>query len=685
MKTASRAETDALLNCTLNAIKSHVISAPRFSIVTYATSDIHEYAAYSLSLNAAYSEAHAYSFHILSPQTGAEYEPGDQRWNKVRILLEALEGVDNSARADYVLWLDADLVVLDPSLDLESLIAQAPAADILICADPEPAEIFSLVNTGAVLVRNTLWSRRFLRKWWGESASRLASWDQHIFTRLYLGQNREEGSGEVVDEDWSAIAMQMHIHLMAPDALNTRRPATLHHHATCPALHLVGALGLHRALVFGEAWRNMCMFACVGSDLQIPLPQAGLSKERLVAIETTLLGSRQMRAEDLVNKITMMPSTALPDAITMGELRSQLHIVMRLGDPREGASADVAMVSQAMKHYYKLIKRLATSMLPYSESTVQQVDAKLMALAQETVNLAFELALPPAKGFYVRHLMSDIQPLVEHIVKQSMTLYGHANPRAVYLEFKRLQFEALSYGVDGRPADSASERHSQHQALQQAIREWESFAVSDHTAAAVERGGHDSSLLADAAQLLDKLGVLKCVDGHHDEGIHMAQRSATLLELHWGLDGTWANSPDVLRVVPPAMLADLAVTYRNMAVCSNEAGIRMKGEALSYYVKAALLRVNLLLAHRGIAGPLVDTTFDASPSSQRAKRQQTLGRQQREESEAELSELVYRIHALVEDGEHDNALADLEARLRLLRLSPKKVNRRKRQIAKTEL
>jgi len=705
----ARSESEALLGCTLDTLgvirtlfhSGHKDWPPRFSVLSYATSNIHEYAGYSLSLNAAYCSTHGYSFQILGPRDGAEYEPRDQRWNKVRILLEALDGGSNASQSEWVLWLDADLAVIEPTLDLEALVELAPGADIFVCSDNEKAEIFSLVNTGAVLVRNTEWTRDFLRHWWGDSASRQASWDQHAFTRLYLGQDARARAGgsttststsaELLAEttstessqDWSAAAVQEHIHLLPADALNTRRPATLHHHKDCPVLHMVGALNAHRAQVFKEAWSNACEYSksVLMKSLVTPAlkPQLGLTKQRLVQIESTLLGGRFERAEELVNVLTQLPGDSLLVRGSMDSLRSKMRTVMKLGDPRVGATKDTSMVAQAMKHYYKLLKRHVSANDVKAGEAHGSDRASLelgmeLELHHEMVDMAFELALPPAKPFYVRTLMTDIAPVVELLGRHSINTPGRVDTRAAFYDFKRLQFVSQSYSALGGPPDSATDRIKQQEALEQALAVWERIVGSDTAAAAAERGSSRSALVEEGAEILDSLAILRCMEKRNLDGLALAQRGASLLEKHWGLhkalqatrQGLVDSSPVGLELVPPAILVSLATTYRNMAVCASEN--EDKVAALKYYLNAALLRSDLLLVH-GQATTINKESaieYDESPSSQRAQRQHSLGQQVKEESEQELTELVYRISSLA-GNERNNGMAALESRLGVLK------------------
>ena len=96
-------------------------NSPRIHMVTYLSHDIVPYAAYALVINLAYATANGYSFEVLD-ETTSNFEPRDQRWNRVKILLDRLEfalkypekrrpGDDD----EYLVWMDADLIFTNHS------------------------------------------------------------------------------------------------------------------------------------------------------------------------------------------------------------------------------------------------------------------------------------------------------------------------------------------------------------------------------------------------------------------------------------------------------------------------------------------------------------------------------------------------------------------------------------------
>ena len=104
-------------------------------IVTYATKEIWTYTAYSFGINAAYAAHNNYHIKLLDPTLSQKFDGYDSRWNKVKVLEEALDPRTGWAKyMDYVMWIDADLSFLDMGLRLEHIVQSYPEAHILASA-----------------------------------------------------------------------------------------------------------------------------------------------------------------------------------------------------------------------------------------------------------------------------------------------------------------------------------------------------------------------------------------------------------------------------------------------------------------------------------------------------------------------------------------------------------------------
>ena len=226
----------------------------KIGVVTYFDENIKDYAAYSIAANMGYAFQRHYSFMALSPKTGSNYEPDDPRWNRVQILRTLMTPTTKDADEhsstsiagafsdyDYVVWLDADLVVLDwTGFSFEEVIARSQqqppfpsteagpeqavlSKDIILSAEHHAQT--GVANTGSLIVRNSPWALRFLQRWW-QQYDRTLGHDQTYFDRLYKSLSRAERTA--------------HIAVLATPTMNSVPPAMLHQQPWHPVLHLMG-------------------------------------------------------------------------------------------------------------------------------------------------------------------------------------------------------------------------------------------------------------------------------------------------------------------------------------------------------------------------------------------------------------------------------------------------------------
>lgn len=129
-------EHKALLECvrrrsSVVILDEHTSSYNEFSIkvVSFSSQNM-EYHTYSEALHQLHVEKYGYNYSMYDDVSNADkdYEPDDRRWNKVGILSHEL----NSGLFDYVIWMDADLVIVDMQFNFSDIIAKNPYADILV-------------------------------------------------------------------------------------------------------------------------------------------------------------------------------------------------------------------------------------------------------------------------------------------------------------------------------------------------------------------------------------------------------------------------------------------------------------------------------------------------------------------------------------------------------------------------
>lgn len=113
-----------------------------------------------------YCKANNYGF--LCIQDGFEKERPLQ-WSKVKFVREQLPSYE------WVVWLDADILVMNHTVRLETIIEKHAGAEMLVakevftgqCIPPQHREN---VNTGVMFFKNTRRITDFLTKWWNETS-----------------------------------------------------------------------------------------------------------------------------------------------------------------------------------------------------------------------------------------------------------------------------------------------------------------------------------------------------------------------------------------------------------------------------------------------------------------------------------------------------------------------------------
>ena len=237
-------------------------------IVTYSTTGIFDYSSYSFAVNEAYAEHNGYIIKLFDDASSTDmYDQDDPRWNKVKILEMAIDPDIGWARdLDYVMWVDADLIFLDMNMRIEQIASRYPNAHILMSAENHGST--TLVNSGAILVRNSRWSRQFLSLWWSWSSRKHYS-DQEQFDMLYQARRK-------IDKLDNFIA------ILPPDALNSDPPAFANQKDHNQVLHLMGEHSGFRIRAFGSAFNEICRYSNSTDDDKVLARQLTATRSNLL-------------------------------------------------------------------------------------------------------------------------------------------------------------------------------------------------------------------------------------------------------------------------------------------------------------------------------------------------------------------------------------------------------------------
>ena len=103
----------------------------------------------------AYANRHDYTLRDASNDIDTIRPPA---WSKIK----AVQTLLNSGACDWVFWIDADIVVMNSTIAVESFLpAMDTNIDLVVTMDRRLT-----ANSGAWLIRNTAWSHEFLHAWW---------------------------------------------------------------------------------------------------------------------------------------------------------------------------------------------------------------------------------------------------------------------------------------------------------------------------------------------------------------------------------------------------------------------------------------------------------------------------------------------------------------------------------------
>jgi hypothetical protein len=262
----------------------------RVAVTTYVTENILEYASYSLFINALHTSHNNYTFRILTNKNSPNYEVNDPRWNKVKIINVAMEeNIGWASDSEYVVWLDADLAILDIGMDFAAIGDKYPNHDVFLSKDINNGG--GIANTGFVMVRNTKWAMKFLDEWFNYG-NRARMSDQIALLLLYESYDKIE---------------QNKIKILNVDAINSNFPAWRNQKDYNQVLHLAGESNLYRDMVFQYATTQICdiynsnINKMIYNMKKIPR-QLGLSQEKLYEIYSQLTDARTIELKNIYEK-----------------------------------------------------------------------------------------------------------------------------------------------------------------------------------------------------------------------------------------------------------------------------------------------------------------------------------------------------------------------------------------------
>jgi hypothetical protein len=277
------------IECLTRAFKLKPVLKNDIVHVILLSPQIYSYAANNAVVNSVYFQKLDAVVRILSDNTGDDFNPQDRRWNKIKSIPNALTGW--AVNCSYIVFMDADLIILSDTFDVQSIINNNSQADLIMSADT-----LDSANTGFMIVRNTPWSIDFFSRWWDMRHTANTFCDQHVLNRLVAELKDTQyctRNTSVCMSDFSR-----HISILDHKALNSQWPAIEHFAPTDQVLHLMGETRATRDAVMAYAanvvraavGRHAAEVALMGDIGPIVFPkQFGLTRSILRDLASTAL------------------------------------------------------------------------------------------------------------------------------------------------------------------------------------------------------------------------------------------------------------------------------------------------------------------------------------------------------------------------------------------------------------
>jgi hypothetical protein len=181
-----------------------------------------EVARYTLPNHYSYGIKHGYTVIDQSILLDNTRPPA---WSKIR----AVQAMLTSYECEWVLWLDADIVIMNSSIPLESIIPnqdfnENAAINLIVTTDRR-----FTANSGAWLIRNSEWSKQFLRDWWNlksyvRPSGLSLSGDNDAFgymVRKHLHLGDESVTRDTIKYDVESSSPSQHIRMIARCTMNS--------------------------------------------------------------------------------------------------------------------------------------------------------------------------------------------------------------------------------------------------------------------------------------------------------------------------------------------------------------------------------------------------------------------------------------------------------------------------------
>lgn len=130
----------------------------KIAFVYFYTPNIYDYCQHSIHNISTYCYKYNYAFIAYDTVFNEEVS---MCWNKIAAILQNLH------KYDFLVWIDADAIINNMDITIESIIRIDPNKELYLCEDISVE--YECINSGVMIIKNTEWTEHLFRKVWNSS------------------------------------------------------------------------------------------------------------------------------------------------------------------------------------------------------------------------------------------------------------------------------------------------------------------------------------------------------------------------------------------------------------------------------------------------------------------------------------------------------------------------------------
>ena len=194
----------------INNILPETIYNPnaKISFVYVYTPNINGYATHSILNILKYAEKYNYGVIIYNNVFNNIVSPC---WNKIAAIIK------NLYKHEYLVWIDADALINNFDITLESIIKTNPNVDLHLCWDIDKEK--ECINSGVMIIKNTKWSINLFNKIWNNPYPHGHN-DQNIVLYEIVKEIYPNSKPSLKYSDYCTIFSHPNVHIYSENTFN---------------------------------------------------------------------------------------------------------------------------------------------------------------------------------------------------------------------------------------------------------------------------------------------------------------------------------------------------------------------------------------------------------------------------------------------------------------------------------